>query len=169
MSERDGWNHLYLYRRPDRARSRTRSPGASGSSAGVDRVDEEKRQVWFRAGGIRPGQDPYHVHHARVNFDGSGLVVLTEGDGTHEVAFSPDRRFLIDTYSRVDLPPVTELRPAEDGTLVCELERADWSALLATGWQAPERFVAKGRDGKTDIYGVIYPAARTSTRRRSTR
>jgi dipeptidyl aminopeptidase/acylaminoacyl peptidase len=27
---------------------------------------------------------------------------------------------------------------------------------LKTGWQVPERFVAKGRDGATDIYGVIY-------------
>ena len=30
------------------------------------------------------------------------------------------------------------------------------SALAKTGWQKPERFVAKGRDGKTNIYGVIF-------------
>jgi len=96
------------------------------------------------------------VHYARVNFDGTGLVVLTEGDGTHDVEFSPDRRFFIDTYSRVDLPPVTELRRADDGSLAVSLERADCSALLATGWKPPERFVAKGRDGQTDIYGVIH-------------
>jgi dipeptidyl aminopeptidase/acylaminoacyl peptidase len=39
---------------------------------------------------------------------------------------------------------------------VSELTRGDWSALLETGWKVPERFVAKGRDGTTDIYGVIY-------------
>src|SRR5205085_8797483 len=76
--------------------------------------------------------------------------------GTHAIDYSPDRRFYVDTYSRVDLPPVTELHRADDGKLVCALERGDWSALLATGWKAPERFVAKGRDGTTDIYGVIY-------------
>jgi dipeptidyl aminopeptidase/acylaminoacyl peptidase len=54
------------------------------------------------------------------------------------------------------MPPVTELRRAEDGALVVELERADASALESTGWSPPERFVAKARDGKTDIYGVIY-------------
>ena len=123
---------------------------------GVDRVDDEKRQIWFRAGGIRPGQDPYYIHSCRVNFDGSGLVILTEGDGTHSIEYSPDRRFLLDTWSRVDLAPVIELRRTEDGKLVCELERADWSELLKTGWQVPERFVAKGRDGTTDIYGVIF-------------
>jgi dipeptidyl aminopeptidase/acylaminoacyl peptidase len=155
MSERSGWNHLYLY---DAATGRVKNPITRGEWVvrRVERVDNEKRQVWFWAGGIRPGQDPYYLHLARVNFDGSGLTVLTEGDGTHEVQFAPDGRTFIDRYSRVDLPPVNELRSAEDGRLLCTLERADASALFATGWQAPERFVAKGRDGKTDIYGVIW-------------
>jgi dipeptidyl aminopeptidase/acylaminoacyl peptidase len=82
--------------------------------------------------------------------------VLTEVDGTHSVAFSPDQRFLIDTWSRVDLPPVNDLRRTDDGKLVCHLETADDSELRAGGWRAPERFVAKGRDGVTDIYGVIF-------------
>lgn len=152
MSERDGWNHLYLY---DAKTGAVKNQITRGEwfVRGVERV--EKRQVWFRAGGIRPGQDPYYVHCCRVNFDGSGLVILTEGDGTHTVDFSPDRRFLVDMWSRVDQPPVTELRRADDGKLVCELERAEWSELLKTGWTAPERFVAKGRDGQTDIYGII--------------
>ena len=91
---------------------------------GVDLVDDEARQVWFRAGGIRQGQDPYYVHYCRVDFDGTNLVVLTEGDGTHSVEFSPDRRFFAVRWSRVALPPLTELRSSDDGRLVCELERA---------------------------------------------
>ncbi len=154
MSERDGWNHLWLY---DATTGRVKHQITRGAWAvrGVDKVDEQARQIWFRAGGVRPGQDPYHVHLCRVNFDGTGLVVLTEGDGTHTIDWSPDRKFFVDTWSRTDLPPVNELRRA-DGTLACELERAEWKALLATGWRAPECFVAKGRDGTTDIYGIIY-------------
>jgi len=154
MSERDGWNHLYLY---DAKAGHVKNQITNGPWVvrGVERVDDEKRQIWFRAGGIRPGQDPYYIHFCRVNFDGTGLIVLTEGDGTHDATFSPDRRFLLDRWSRVDLPPVTELRSADDGHLICELERADWDALLATGWHAPERFVARGRDGKANIYGII--------------
>jgi dipeptidyl aminopeptidase/acylaminoacyl peptidase len=122
---------------------------------GVERVDREKRQIWFRAGGIRPGQDPYYIHYARIGFDGSGLVVLTEGDGNHSIQYSPDNQYLVDTYSRVDLPAINELRRVSDGARMCALERGDCAALLKTGWQAPERFVAKGRDGATDIYGII--------------
>jgi dipeptidyl aminopeptidase/acylaminoacyl peptidase len=155
MSERDGWNHLYLY---DAREGKVKNQVTRGEWVvrGVDRVDEAKRQVWFRAGGIDPQQDPYYIHYCRVNFDGTGLVQLTEGDGTHTVDYSPDRRFLIDTYSRVDLAPVTELRRVEDGKRICDLERADTSALVETGWRPPERFVARGRDGQTDIYGVIF-------------
>jgi len=154
MSERDGWNHLYLY---DAKAGRVKNQITKGEWVvrGIERVDKEKRQVWFRAAGLGRGQDPYYIHYCRVNFDGSSLLVLTEGDGTHAAEFSPDKRFIIDTYSRVDMPAVTELRRSDDGKLVCKLEAADVSALEKAGWRAPERFVAKGRDGETDIYGII--------------
>lgn len=154
MTERDGWNHLILV---DASTGQVKNSITSGPWVvrGVERVDAEKRQVWVRAGGLNPGEDPYHVHLVRVDFDGNHLVRLTDGDGTHSWEYSPGGRFLIDRYSRVDLPPVTNLRSAETGELVCELERADWGPLLAAGWSPPERFVAKGRDGETDIYGII--------------
>ncbi len=155
MSERDGWNHLYLI---DSQSGEVTNQITKGDWVvrGVEHIDAENRQIWFTAGGIHSGQDPYQVHYCRVNFDGSQLVALTEGNGTHSIEFSPDRAFFVDTYSRVDLPPVSELRQAGDGALVCKLEEGDWSALLDAGWQPPERFVAKGRDGATDIYGVIF-------------
>lgn len=155
MSERDGWNHLYLI---DGNTGTVKNATTNGPWVvrAVDRVDEEKRQIWFQAGGVRPEQDPYYVHHCRVNFDGSGLTILTAGDGTHRIEWSPTREYFVDTYSRVDLPPMTELRRGSDGSLVCELERADVSSFSKVNWKAPERFVAKGRDGTTDIHGVIF-------------
>ena len=154
MSERDGWNHLYLY---DAKTGRVKNQITKGEWVvrGVDLVDKEKRQIWFRAGGIRDGQDPYYIHYARVNFDGSGLTILTEGNGSHSAEFSPDRKFLVDSYSRVDQATITELRRAEDGKLVTKLEVANVDELVNAGWRAPERFVAKARDSVTDIYGVI--------------
>jgi dipeptidyl-peptidase-4 len=155
MSERDGWNHLYLY---DAKTGRVKNQITKGEWVvrAVDRVDREKRQLWFQAGGMNPGEDPYYIQYYRVNFDGTGLTALTSGEGTHSVQYSPDKRFLIDTWSRVNQPPVNELRCTEDGKLLCRLEEADASELLTSGWTAPEPFVAKGRDGATDIYGVIF-------------
>jgi len=154
MSERDGWNHLYLY---DGVTGKVKNPITKGNWVvrGVEKVEEDKRQIWFRASGMYPGKDPYFVHSYRINFDGSGLTAYTEGDGNHTVVFSPDMKYYVDTWSRVDLPPVAELRRTEDRKTLAELERGDIQELLKTGWRAPEAFKALGRDGKTDIWGVI--------------
>ena len=153
VSEQSGWRQLYLV---DRATG-TMKPITQGEWVlrGIDQIDEDARQIWFTAGGYYRDQDPYFLHSFRVNFDGSGLTALTAGNGQHSVSYSPDRRFLIDTYSRVDAAPITELRRATDGQLVLKLEESDTTALKASGWVAPEVFVAKGRDGVTDIWGVI--------------
>lgn len=115
--------------------------------------------IWIAAlnpaSGKNQNQAPYLIHYYRINFDGTNLVALTEGNGNHTVQYSPDRKYLIDSYSRVDMPPVHELRSAFNGNLVCALEQADLTDLESSGWTPPEVFVAKGRDGKTDIWGII--------------
>ncbi len=153
-SERDGWNHLYLI---DSHSGTVKNQITSGPWVvrGVDRVDPDNRQVWFHAGGMIPSHDPYYIHYARVNFDGSGLTLLTAADGTHDISFSPDRRYIVDTYSRVDLPPATEIRRAADGTRVTELQPPLASLSTEPSPSLPTRFTAKGRDGVTDIYGMI--------------
>jgi dipeptidyl aminopeptidase/acylaminoacyl peptidase len=154
MSERDGWNHLYLF---DGATGQVRNQITKGEwpVRSVVEVDEEKRQIWFSASGMTPGKDPYFVHYYRINFDGTGLTPLTTADANHRALFSSDRAYYVDSYSRIDMPPVTELRSG-DGRLVMSLETGEITELKAAGWKPPEPFVAKGRDGSTDIYGVIY-------------
>jgi dipeptidyl aminopeptidase/acylaminoacyl peptidase len=154
VSERDGWRHLYLV---DTRKGGIKTQITRGEYVvrGIERIDEEQRQIWFTASGRNPDQDPYLLHYYRVNFDGTGLVTLTEANGNHTLQFSPDRKFAVDTYSRVDSPPVHELRRMSDGTRICPLEQADISALSSANWAPPEVFVAKGRDGKTDIWGII--------------
>jgi hypothetical protein len=153
-SERDGWEHLYLY---DGATARVKNQITKGNwlVRNVDFVDDEKRQIWFEAGGMNAEQDPYFTQYYRINFDGTGLTKLTEADGTHTVAFSHDRKFYTDSWQRVDLPPVAQLRRSSDQKVVMDLDKGDASALVAAGFRFPEVFVAKGRDGQTDIWGVI--------------
>ena len=155
MSERSGWNHLYLV---DSATGAVKRPITAGEwlVRGVERVDEERREVLIRLAGHNPGQDPYHVHYAVAGLDDGSLRLLTEGDGSHELELSPDGAFYTDTWSRVDLPPVVELRRYADGVHMTGLERADAAPLLETGWRLPQRFAAAGRDGATEIWGVVY-------------
>ncbi len=153
MSERSGWNHI------DRIDSRTgevKNAVTKGEwvVAGVDHIDDKKQQIWLRVMGYDKSEDPYHVHHARVNLDGSNFTLLDEGNGTHDLQWAPQRDFFIDTYSRIDAPPVHVLRDA-DGKKILDLATADITALKETDWQAPEPFALPGRDGKTLIYGYI--------------
>lgn len=154
-SERDNYNHLYLY---DRTTGRPVRQITKGRwyVRGVQHVDEQNQWIYFSANGMNPKEDPYLIHYYRIGFDGKDLVELTPDEGMHQAWFSSDYRYLVDVYSKVDTPPVAVLRDARTGRQVMPLEQADISRLEANGWRAPEVFSAKGRDGKTDIWGVIY-------------
>jgi dipeptidyl aminopeptidase/acylaminoacyl peptidase len=154
MSERDGWAHLYLY---DGANATIKNQITKGAwvTRAVQRVDEAKRQVWFSAGGMYPGKDPYFANYYRINFDGSGLTRLTEAEANHNGTYSTDGAFFVDNYSRVDAAPVLELRKTDGNSLLTTVEKGDLTELGKTTWRAPEVFTAKGRDGQTDIWGVI--------------
>ncbi|WP_202630288.1 DPP IV N-terminal domain-containing protein [Sediminibacterium roseum] len=152
-SERDGWNHLYLY--DDKGNVKNQITKGDWVVRRVVRVDETKRNLIFEASGKTTGIDPYFIQYYSINFDGTGLTELTHENGNHTAYFSPDYNYFVDVYSRIDAPPVTVLKNTADGKTIMELETADISNLLKTGWKLPEVFVSKARDGKTDIWGMI--------------
>jgi len=152
-SERDGWNHLYLY--DGKGKLKNQITKGNWVMRRVVNVDEQKRQLIFEASGRNADQDPYFIQYYRINFDGSGLKALTSENANHKAVFSPDFSYFEDTYSRIDMAPVSVLRSAVDGKVIMPLEKGDISPLLSSGWKLPEVFTAKGRDGKTDIWGMI--------------
>jgi len=154
MSERDNWNHLYLY---DRLTGKVKNQITKGEwyVREVIDVNEAKREITFSANGMVPNEDPYLVRYYRIGFDGKGLTCLTPEEGMHQAWFSDDKKYLVDVYSLVNKAPVAVLCNAHDGKILMSIEKADITELLKTGWIAPEPFVAKGRDGKTDIWGII--------------
>ncbi|WP_435004000.1 DPP IV N-terminal domain-containing protein [Xanthomonas arboricola] len=153
ISERDGWRHLYLVdgRSGRFKRQLTHGPWIVRD---VLRVDDAQRRIWFTASGMDAGKDPYYRQLYSVDFDGRRLTRLTHSDADHDVAIADDGRHYVDVYSRPDLPPVMELH-AIDGRLLQQVEQGKIDKLLAAGWRAPETFVAKGRDGRTDIWGMV--------------
>lgn len=153
-SERDGWNHLYLY---DAATGKVKNQITKGNwpLREVLKVDEEKKQIYFTASGLDKDQDPYLLQFCRIDFNGKNFTRLTTENGNHKVTFSPDYKYYVDQYSRVDAAPITVLKSIDTQKTIVEMQKAEISALQKTGWTAPEVFTAKGRDGKTDIWGVI--------------
>ena len=184
-SERDGRNHIYLY---DRQKGRLLRQVTRGNFyvRDIQHIDEEHGVVFFSANSgpvssispIRPKspqcpaattlsqQDPYLVRYYKIGLDGKGLTCLTPDNGHHRAVYTDDAAYLIDTWSTVDMPPTTVLRSAKDGKVLMTLETADIGQLKAQGWQAPEVFVAKGRDGKTDMWGLIQRPSNFDPQRR---
>jgi dipeptidyl aminopeptidase/acylaminoacyl peptidase len=163
-SQREGWTRLYLYDL-NTGRLKNAITAGDGNVMDIVRVDERARTLYFTAQGMEAGRDPYFQQLYRIGLDGRGKTLLTPEDAHHTVSMSPDGRFIVDTYSTPDTPPVSVLRDMS-GRVVRPLERADISRLVATGWRPPTRIRMKARDGQTDIHGLMFtPAALDSTRK----
>ncbi|MFY9745394.1 MAG: DPP IV N-terminal domain-containing protein [Acidobacteriaceae bacterium] len=153
-SERDNWGHLYLYDlRTGKLRNQITT--GDGSVSQVLRVDAASRRIWFTAIGREPGDDPYFTHLYRVDFDGHNLTPLTPEPGNHAISASASGRYFVDSKSTPQTPPITVLRD-ENGKVVASLGQADISQLLSAGWQPPISIRLKARDGKTDLYGLLF-------------
>jgi dipeptidyl-peptidase-4 len=162
-SSRDDWGHLYLY---DLTTGKLKNRITSGAwnVLQVLRIDEKTRTLYFTGGAKEPG-DPYYRHFYSIRMDGTGLTLLAPEDADHDISLAPSGAYFVDSYSRPDVPPVTVLRDAQ-GKTVLPLEKADISRLLAAGWTPPISFTVKARDGKTDLYGLMFrPTAFDSTRK----
>jgi dipeptidyl aminopeptidase/acylaminoacyl peptidase len=153
ITDKDGWRHIYLVNElTGKEKLVTKGDWVVRD---IDSVDVKKKQIWFRGSGMNANEDPYFVHNYRIGFDGQKLFNLTPEAGNHTVVYSPDRSYYQDTYSQVNIAPVVILKATATGKKIMDLEHFDVNDFLATGVKLPEVFVAKGRDGKTDIWGII--------------
>lgn len=152
-SERDGWAHLYLY--DDKGNLKNRITSGPWHVDQIVKVDDAKRVVYFLANGKEKDENPYYEHLYRVNLDGSGLQLVTEGDYFHTVRIDDNAQYIVNNYSRVNTIPCTDLLD-NTGRKIMKLEESDFSQLLAAGYKFPEPFKVKAADGVTDLYGVMY-------------
>ena len=163
-SQRDNWIHLYLYDLTT-GKLKNRITTGDGNVEDLVRVDEKARTIYFMGQGKEAGRDPYFQHLYRIGFDGKGQTLLTPENANHVITASPDGKYFVDSYSTPVTPPVTVLRDAS-GKVLQTVERTDISKLVAAGWKPPTPFTVKGRDGKTDIYGLMFtPSNLDSTKK----
>jgi dipeptidyl-peptidase-4 len=163
-SERDNWGHLYLY---NATTGELKNQITKGDFVVTQllKVDEKNRVLFFEANGREKGRDPYFSHLYRTSFDGKKIQLLTPEDGNHSVSLSPDGKYFTDSYSKPDVEPTAVLRDMQ-GKLMATLEKTDIAPLKATGWKAPSPISVKSRDGKWDLYGLMFtPTTLDSTKK----
>ncbi|HEY8561180.1 MAG TPA: DPP IV N-terminal domain-containing protein [Pyrinomonadaceae bacterium] len=152
-SEKDDWGHLYLFGTDGKLKRQITKGNFVVTR--VVKVDERSRTIYFEANGREAGRDPYFSHLYSVNFEGGNLKLLTPEDGNHQVTLSTDEKYFVDNYSKPDMPTVSVLRDMT-GKLIANLEKTDVSRLSAGGWKAPTPVTVKSRDGKWDLYGLMF-------------
>ena len=141
MSERDNWNHLYMYDRATRQPSHQITKGEWYVRQVLD-IDEDNQQIWFTANGVQSDEDPYLIRYYRINFDGSQLTCLTPDEGMHTAWLSNDKTYLVDVNSMVNKAPVAVLRSATNGETILPLEVANIVALVTVDVIASSAFFA---------------------------
>ncbi|MCP4728327.1 MAG: prolyl oligopeptidase family serine peptidase, partial [bacterium] len=152
-SERDGMGHLYLYDGEGNLINRiTSGPYIVGN---ISKIDTTGRTLFIEAYGKEEGVDPYFNMYYKIGFDGSGMKLLTPEDASHSFNMSASHDYFVDTYSKVNMTPVSVLRNA-GGDVILELEKYDMTWLSEMGYKFPEPFILKAADGVTDIYGVMW-------------
>ncbi|MEO8333925.1 MAG: DPP IV N-terminal domain-containing protein [bacterium] len=164
FSERDDWGNLYLY---DLTTGKLKSQITKGPGNVTEllRLDAKSRTLWYGCVGKTPGFDPYFRQLCRIGMDGKGFAIVTPENGDHAITLSPNGRYVVDTYAQPNVAPTTVLRD-DAGKLIATLEKADISKLLASGWKPPTPITVKARDGKTDLYGLMYtPSSLDATKK----
>ena len=154
FSDRDDWGQMYLFDLTTGGLKGQVTRGA-GDVTEVLRVDEQARAIYFLAVGKQAGRDPYFSALYRVNFDGTGMKLLTPEDADHAVTVSPDGRSFLDVWSTPGTPATAVVRDGE-GRVAMEVARQDIARLRAVGWVAPAPITVKARDGRTDLYGLMF-------------
>ncbi|MGH2643432.1 MAG: DPP IV N-terminal domain-containing protein, partial [Chitinophagaceae bacterium] len=153
FSQRDNWDHLYLYDAVT-GKLKNKITESDYNVSNILKVDEKSQVIYFMAAGLE-AENPYFLQLCKINFDGKGFNVLTPEPGNHSITFSPSGNYFTDTYSKPDVPPVTVLSKL-DGSVVMTLAKTDISRLTARGWRPPVPFHVKAADSKTEIYGLMF-------------
>ena len=153
-SERNGWANLYLYEK-DGTLVRNITEGAFHVEE-VLAVNETAGYIVLSACGVNPDENPYQMHTFKVPITGGTLQQMDMDDMDVLSTASPDGRYFVANYSRVDCAPAVALYNAQTGRKIMDLENADLSLLFAAGYKFPERFKVKAADGITDLYGAMY-------------
>ncbi len=163
LSERDGWNHIYRYDKDGNLLNQVTK--GNFVVRNIEKINDEKQLIYFTASGLRKEIDPYYRNLYVTDFEGKVLTVLTKDSTDHQVWVPENGNYFVDSYSKVNQPTDHVVRSLEDGSIIYRLASASLNHLFAAGWKFPEPFKVKARDGRTDIYGVIfYPSDFDSTK-----
>ena len=121
-SEKDGWNHIYLYDEDGELENQV----TEGNWEVTDYYgyDEDSKKIFYQS--TENGSVNRDVYSIKIN--GKNKTRLTEKEGMNSADFSADYTYFINSYTSTETPYEFTLHNAKNGKLVRKIK--DNSALL---------------------------------------
>ncbi|MNF27880.1 Prolyl tripeptidyl peptidase precursor [compost metagenome] len=152
-SEKDGFNHIYLYDKTGKLKNQvTKGKWEVTSYYGFD---EKNKTVFYQStenGSIN--RDVY-----RINLEGKSKLRLSQNTGTNVATLSPNFQYYINTFSSASLPTTYTLNEAKSGKQIQVIENNETLASKLKGYNLPSKefFVLKTDKGNELNAWMIKP------------
>ena len=116
-------------------------------------VDENKNKIYFTSN----KESVFETRFYSINFDGSGLKLLTLEAGSHSVRVFPDGNGFIDSFSSLDHPQKHILKDM-NGKIIKVISETDKTQFQVYDWSYPKIIQFNSTDKTTVLDGIItYP------------
>ena len=160
LSEQSGYKHIYLSKHSG---SKTwEITKGDWEVLSIEHIDEDNKLIYF----IANKKSVFDSGLYSINFDGTGLNLITREDGTHNIQFLANGKYFIDTFSSTTIPKKILLKSTPNGEIVKTISVTDISQFLEYEWVFPEIVHFPSRDGNVELYGkIIFPAEFDSSKR----
>lgn len=158
LSERDGYNHLYLYDEEKGLKKQLTS--GEWVITEIIGMDENDKLVYFMA----TKESPLEAHLYSVDVETGNITKISKEPGMHKMKMHRNGKYFIDQYSNTNTASVVQIIDV-NGKTIDVLQNvqnpADEYALATT-----DVFTLKSADGKTDLYArLIKPKNFDSTKK----
>jgi len=142
-SEKDGYNHIYLYDKNGKLRNQvTKGPWEVTSYYGYD---EKSNSVFYQS--VENGSINRDIY--KIGLNGKNKVRLSQSTGTNSATFSPNFQYYINTFSSASQPTTYTLNEAKVGKQVAVIENNEALATKLKEYDLPKKefFVLKTAKG----------------------
>jgi len=159
-SERDGYAHLYRYTLDGKLVNQITKGNWAVRSAGgaywlrqaIQAIDEKEDWIYFTA--LEKSSIERHLY--RIKFDGTKMQRLTKEDGFHIITFSPNAKYYVDMYSKINTLPSLSLH-RNNGELVTTIGKSRPELLEKFAIQYPELFTILTADSFPMPASILKP------------
>ncbi len=144
QSERDNWDHIYLYNtNGEMLKQLTKGNWVVTSVLGFDKTGEN---LFF----MSTKDSPIENHAYKINVETGNITKLTDIAGTHNVRLGPGKNYLIDIYSNLESAKEFKIIDKDGKSLKTLLSSKNPLSEYKLGNMTIKTI--KSIDGKTDLY-----------------